>query len=135
MVLPNLKHPVNITVQVLNTTTTVFDNRHREPIQQSSRTADQTVPGQVAWFGQEQEVDVGGRKVDATGYVLFRYVDLQAKSITLKFNDRFSRLGNTDALLYIVGLTPIGHYSDQGGATMVKAFFNDKQPTKGGFNL
>ena len=69
---------------------------------------------------------------DASGYVLFRYVDLEAKSVVLKQNDRFLKLGKLDADVYVTALRPNGHYTDQGGATMVKAFFKDRQPSRQG---
>lgn len=134
MPIPNLIHPVPITIQQLDKASTVQDHNHREPVQQSVRNADVIAPGQVMWFGLEMEVDLGGRKVQARGYVLFRYIDLNALSISLKYNDRITKMGIEDVGMYIVGLTPVGHYPDQSGATMVKAFVNDRQPAKGGFD-
>jgi hypothetical protein len=134
MPIPNLKHPVPINIESVDQGETIYDDNHREPVQQSVVTQINSVPGQIKWFKEEMEIDTGGRKVLATGYVLFRYVDLASHSLNLKFNCRFTKLGNESALVFVVGLTPIAHYPDQGGATMVKAFFNDRQPAKGGFN-
>lgn len=135
MPIPNLLHPVPIDVVSIDSANTVQDDNHRESVQQSVTTSTLGVPGQVKWFSEEMEVDAGGRKVKATGYVLFRYLDLTARGVTLKFNNRFTKIGNTICLVFVVGFTPAGHYPDQGGATMVKAFFNDRQPATGGFDL
>lgn len=134
MVLPRLNHPIPITISVVDETETTFDEDYREPVQQSER-SEFVVQGQIKNFGQEMELDVGGRKVMATGYVLFRYIDLNTVGIVLKYNALITKLGNLDTHVYVIGLTPIGHYSDQGGPTMVRAYYNDRQPATGGFDL
>ncbi len=135
MVIPNLQHPVPIDVVSLDLANTIQDDDHRETVQQTATTTTLGVPGQVKWYAEEMEIDAGGRKVKATGYILFRYLDLTARSVTLKFNSRFTKIGNITCLVYVVNLAPLGHYPDQGGATMVKAFFHDRQPAAGGFDL
>ncbi len=135
MPVPRLLHPVPIDVLSIDDANTIQDDNHREPVQQSVTTPTLGVPGQVERYGEEMEIDLGGRKVKSTGYVLFRYLDLTARSLTLKFNSRFTKLGNETVLVFVVGFKPVAHYPDQGGATMVKAFFNDRQPAAGGFAL
>jgi hypothetical protein len=135
MVLPNLIHPVNVIIQTLDTANTVYDENHREPIPQTSRNSSQTVLGQPKYFGREKEVDIGGKIIKATGYVLFRYSDLEYQSITLKTDDKITKIGKLDCVYYINGLTPAGHYTDQLGATMVKAFFNDKHPAQNNYAI
>lgn len=134
MVLPRLLHPVNITLQTMDISNTIYDENHREPIPQTVRNGDEIVLGQASIYGREMEVDIGGKIIKATGYVLFRYIDLASKSITLKTDDRITKIGNLTCVYYIVGLTPIGHYPEF-GATMVKAFFNDRHPSKNNYSI
>jgi hypothetical protein len=83
----------------------------------------------------------GNDRRQSHGYVLFRLVDVRAAAnragfgqYRLKQNDRFLKFGvgpnavETD--LYIVDLRYSGHYPDQGGASLVKAFFEDRNPSK-----
>lgn len=131
MLLPNLLHPVPIIIQQLDTANTEYDSRHREPIQQSARKTNQIVNGQVNFIKQkEMFITNGGIELKADGYILFRYYDLDSKSITLQINDRISKIGNINTDYYIIKLTPRGHYPEFGGATLVKAYFNDQQPRR-----
>lgn len=132
---PNLLHPIDISIQVLNRSATVMDPDLREPVQNEARAATVVCPGQVAW-GTDQKLDARaeGPKEGSDGYVLFRMSDLAARSITIKRDDRFTKLGTVDVDVYVVRLQYQGHYSWSNGPTMVKAFFKDLQPgrqTKG----
>ena len=131
MPLPRLLHPVPIQIQQISTATTEYDHDAREPIQFAQRQTVKTVQGQVQWGAAMSEQHTRGGAVEsADGYVLLRYVDLQAQGITLQREDRFVKLGNETTDLYINRLVPVGHYPDAGGATMVKAFFDDRGPTR-----
>ena len=130
---PNLLHPVPIIIQQLNKASTIQDDDFREPVQQALHNANKTAPGQVKWISEKDlEVSEAGTMEGADGYVLFRYVDLAARGITLQQNDRIIKMGTLDTDVYIVKLRPEGHYPDIGGPTLVKAFFKDRQPTKQG---
>jgi len=133
MTQPNLIHPVPITIQQLVKDETLYDEDYREPVQQSVRTQSIEVPGQVR-YGSSQELGVttSGPKEGEAGYVLFRYRDLAAASVTLQQNDRFTKIGNEIVDVYVTRTQPIGHYPSAGGATLVKAFFTDRQPSRQG---
>ncbi len=133
VVLPNLIHPVPISLQVITRSATIYDEDMREPVQQSARGATVIVSGQVKWgldqsFGSQRV----GPAADSDGYVLFRLVDLAAATppVTLQRDDRFIRLGTIDVDVYITGLRYEGHYPDQGGPSLVKAFFKDRLPAR-----
>ena len=64
------------------------------------------------------------------GYVLFRRIDLDTAGITLQRQDRFSKLGHVETDVYIVRLEHTAHYPDQGGPTLVKAYFEDRGPSR-----
>lgn len=131
MAIPNLIHPVPIVIRQIDESETIYDDDMREPVQQTVRGASVTVNGQVKW-GMEKSFTSTARGAEegSDGYVLFRYVDLAAAGITLKREDRFLKLGNVDVDVYVKALRPEGHYSDQGGPTLVKAFFADRQPSR-----
>ncbi len=129
MPIPNLIHPVPIIIQSLDASNTFQDDDYAEPVQQAVHEAAVTVVGQVDWETEKAaQVGRGGIREDSIGYVLFRYVDLAIVGLTLKINDRILKVGLIETDLYINRLLPLGHYPDMGGATMVKAFFIDRQP-------
>jgi hypothetical protein len=130
--IPNLLHPVNITIERLNRGGTAFDEDVGEPIQSAARHTSATCPGQVKWLSaKDLAMPRGGPVEHADGYVLFRYVDLRERGITeLAINDRFTALGSTTREVYITKLEPQGHYPDQEGPTLVKAWFRDRSPAK-----
>jgi hypothetical protein len=127
MPIPNLLHPVKITLQRRNVTDTLYDEDMREPIGQTSYYAEETLMGQVSWENKDNVyVDEKGTQLKAIGYVLFRYVDLESKGITLKYQDRIKKIGRHEEELYIINTKPIGHYPDQDGATLIRAYFTDR---------
>jgi len=131
MPIPNLIHPVPVEIRQIDESETIYDDDMREPVQQSVRASTVTVPGQVKWgMDQNLQTRLRGAEEGSDGYVLFRYVDLAAQGITLAREDRFVKLGNVDVDVYVKALRPEGHYSDQGGPTLVKAFFADRQPSR-----
>lgn len=129
--IPRLLHPVPVTIEQIDRGETLYDEDAREPIQQAARKVSKTIPGQVKWFSQfDDKPTRAGTIENASGYVLFRQVDLTAYAVELATEDRFSRIGTRDTDVYVVSLRPVGHYPDQGGHTMIKAFFKDRQPSK-----
>lgn len=131
MPIPRLLHPVPVTIEQISKATTLYDEDAREPIQFAARPVSKTLDGQAKWQSQFAEGNTrGGTTEGAAGYVLFRQIDLDAKSIVLQIEDRISRIGTLDTDVYISRLRPVGHYPDQGGHTMIKAFFDDRQPSK-----
>lgn len=128
MVLPRLLHPVPITIQQIDRSTTIYDDDFREEVQRVERSSDVQVPGQVSWeIDKRFRSALGGAIEDSEGYVLFRFRDLTAASVTLKREDRLTSLGNYACDVYVTALQPIGHYPDQGGPAMIRAFFKSQQ--------
>jgi hypothetical protein len=118
---------VKITLQRRNVTDTLYDEDMREPIGQTSYYAEETLMGQVSWENKDNVyVDEKGTQLKAIGYILFRYVDLESKGITLKYQDRIKKIGRHEEELYIINTKPIGHYPDQDGASMIRAYFVDR---------
>lgn len=131
MPIPRLIHPVPVTIEQISKAQTLYDEDAREPIQFAARPVSKTLDGQVKWQSQFSEKSTRAGTVEsASGYVLFRQVDLAAKSLVLQLEDRISRIGTRDTDVYITSLRPVAHYPDQGGHTLLKVFFNDRQPSK-----
>jgi len=130
--IPNLLHPVPVTIEPIDRASTSFDEDAGEPIQAATRAAAVTVPGQVRWTSRnELRMQLGGPVENADGYVTFRFVDLRAAGVTdLKINDRITRTGSTVVEVYITKLEPFAHHPDQGGPTLLKAWFKDRSPAK-----
>lgn len=131
MVLPNLLHPVPCDVEPLNRVATIQDDDYREPVQNSERGPLTTVPGQIKWGHDEKLMPTKpGAEQKSDGYVLFRLRDLSAQGLTIKQNDRIVRMGTISTDVYVVMLRYEGHYPDQGGPSLVKAFFKDRTPER-----
>lgn len=131
MPIPNLIHPVTIEIQQKDSADTEFDEDAREPVQFITRDQTVTCPGQVNWgASMDASHSRGGAGEDADGYVLFRYVDLNERSITLQREDRIISIGGVAANVYIKKLRPTGHYPDVDGPTLLRAYFEDRQPSR-----
>lgn len=133
--LPRLLHPIAVEIEPLNRAESIVDPDFQEPVQQASRGPRVTAPAQVQWgLDEELRATLQGAEQGSDGYLLFRTIDLRALSVTLHQGDRFVSIGvganKIDADLYVTALRYNGHYQDQGGATLVKAFFKDRFPSK-----
>jgi hypothetical protein len=128
---PRLLHPVPITLQQIVRGETVYDPDLREPIQNTTRTANAILRGQVKW-GLDKALNVlpEGVKEGSDGYVLFRASDLVKASITINREDRFIKMGKVEVDVYVTALQPLGHYPDIGGHGLIRAYFKDKQPSR-----
>jgi len=131
-----LLHPVLIEVEKIKRTVAPMDPDYAEPVQQAARGPRISVPGQVQWGMDERlRATLIGAEQESEGYVLFRRVDLRAVGLNeIAQNDRFVAFGTgpnrVEVDLYVIGLRYNIHYQDMGGATMVKAFFKDRFPSK-----
>jgi hypothetical protein len=134
--LPNLLHPVAVEIEQIQRTVAPMDEDYQEPIQQASRGPRLSAPGQVKWGVDERlRTTLTGAETESEGYILFRRVDLRARGIAeLQQNDRIVSIGSGPNArpvdLYITALRFEGHYPDQGGPALVKAFFKDRSPSK-----
>lgn len=135
MPIPNLLHPTRIGIRQTVPSATAYDEDAREAIQEVAQADVIIAPGQVNFreAGQGhpiQEFTRGGVDETGMGYILFRYIDLNALSIDLKPNDRIVSMGHLTCDLYIFKLVPTGHYPDTNGASMVKAYVRDRAPSR-----
>ena len=132
--LPRLLHPTKIYIKQKNTSNTLYDDNAREPLGRITRDTTITPNGQVMWKSQKVFVQSSGIIENTDGYILFRVYDLNKDSITLNQGDLIVKMGTGRAeitlspQLYICGFDHRGHYPDQGGRTLLKAWFKEKAP-------
>lgn len=131
MPIPNLIHPIDVKIEQINKGSTFYDDDAREEVQIVGRVPTVTVKAQVKWdFEISLKATKGGAQEDASGYVLFRLLDLDALGIEIKRGDRFVEFGNRPANVYVVRVQPTATYDDVNGPTLLKAFFSDREPSQ-----
>lgn len=135
MVLPKLIHPLPTDVQAVDTAATIQDDGYNEPVQTVAYADAYTVPGQWKWMSDRElrMQDIGAVEY-STGYVLMRTSDLRALGKEIKRGDRIVGYGTGAARValdvYVTKVRYEGHYPDQHGPALVKAFFNDRSPER-----
>lgn len=133
--LPRLIHPIPVRLRKPDRAVTLQDHNLREPIGQAYRMPEVRLLAQVWWGTDSREAaaEVGSTS-SSDGYLLFRTHDLRERRFELGLGDRVSQIGDGAAAqatdLYVCGMTWMGHYPDQRGATLVKAWFEDRSPGK-----
>jgi len=133
--LPNLIHPLPTDVQPVDRAATIQDDGYNEPVQTVVYREAYTAPGQWKWASdKELRMQEIGALEYSTGYVLFRMRDLRALGQTIGVGDRIIGYGAGAARVpldvYVVKLRYEGHYPDQYGPSLVKAFFSDRAPER-----
>lgn len=131
MVLPNLIHPVNVTIKRHDSSAQVFQGT--EPMHGARSSASFTIQAQVKWLREdEQNMMEGGIRPRSDGYILIRRKDLQDAGVDIGEGDQISAIGwQTGLMLFVVRTEPIASYPDQDGPTLVKYHFQDRKPTAG----
>jgi hypothetical protein len=149
-VIPNLIHPIPVTIQRRSDAVTTFDARAREPIRQLWKA------GQGPGTGTELELEAqvnwnqghvanptappGGVEEESEGYLLFRLVDLidrgvavEAADGTVAFGlargDKIVRIGRRRVNLYAVFFRDVAGYTDQVGCTLLELDFSSRAPS------
>jgi hypothetical protein len=135
MSLPRLIHPVNTIIRQQNKAATPYDRDTREPIQRVAKSEDVQCPGQpkqdVANGGEDAVIyNEDGTTETALGYVLYRTFDLNARGITLKQGDEIVQSGHLTVSWHIGRLQWLGHYPDQNGPSLVRAWYTDRKPSR-----
>ena len=132
MPIPNLIHPVAVVIEPIQRSQTIVDDDYGEEFESTDYGVPVTIKGQIKW-GKDDKLrptDLGAES-GSDGYVLFRKVDLATLSLSdPKQGDRISKLGTVNVDVYVVEVRHEGHYSDQSGPTLVKAYFKDRNPAK-----
>lgn len=135
MVLPRLIHPIPTQIQSVLPQNTIQDDGYNEPVQSVSYGDTYTINGQWKWYSEKELRQMrSGTEEGSDGYVLLRIRDLKTLGKTLSRGDRIvgygSGIGRVELDVYVVKIRYEGHYQDQGGPALVKAFFLDRQPDR-----
>lgn len=116
---PSLVHAVDVVLQRLDKTTTIYDPIYREPISESGPTykAAETVLAQIKWRSREDIVPTPGGNDDVTdGYILMLDEDVQALvDGPFKVSDKILSIDGRDYSndpLFIVEPMRAGHYRE-----------------------
>ena len=148
---PKLIHPVNVVIEQLDRTNTVFDTSAREPVRQvtrkgsMARTGNQTtIKAQVSFYfagGRLNYAMYGRRGVDekTDGYIAILFTELIKKGLATKDadgvvthsllrGDRVVRFGNRAVDLYITSFEDFAFYPGM-NQTILQASFQDRHPT------
>lgn len=130
--IPRLLHITPIYIRQKNTENTLYDNNAREPVGRVATGSLVQLDGQVMWKNQRIYIGSTGVIENTSGYILFRRKDLEKAGVILQQGDNIVQMGKSGALidvnLYINGFDYRGHYADQNGWTLLKAWFKEKQP-------
>ena len=129
MPLPNLLHPIDVTIERADKATTPYDPDIREPLR-TARRISVTVKAQVKYFQVgTPEWEKMGFSEEVKGYLLVRKTDVAAIPYTPSRGDRITAIGGRATALYLLQWNDTGHYPDQGGYTLMRLFFTDRRPS------
>lgn len=135
--IPNLRHPIPVTIKIRRQDLTVMDEDAGEPVGRAVRDSNVTLDGQISWKSDVTDIEIGGKIYKVDGYVLFRIVDLAAESITptqigegTKIVRMGTGTGQHDDAFYVYRTDRRGHYPDQGGATLLKVWYGRRRPVR-----
>lgn len=154
MTIPNLLHPVPVTIARRIQGATIEDPVGRAPYLKVWREGQfpgadpgTVVQAQVNWndgsMARPRRFNPSGVEEESTGYILLRYVDLVAAGLateesngtitnTIKRGDHITRIGRTAVNLHVLWFRDVAFYPDQGGATLLEIDFADRSPDSGG---
>lgn len=134
---PRLLHPVPIFLrQIDRRRTAIMDDNLHEPVGQVRRELKPVkLSAQMKIFDTDRaRAASGGATEDSTGYALFRTSDLNIAKIEIERGDRIVQIGDgkngREVDYYIVKVLWLGHYQFAQGPTLVKAFFEDRKPSR-----
>lgn len=135
---PRLIHPVPVWLRQLDREgTAITDDNLREPVGQARR---ELKPVKLRAQVKDGRTDAAtaaaiGAVEHSDGYLLFLTADLRAAGVTLQRGDRIVQIGEEpnareDLDYYLLRFQYLGHYPHAGGATLVKAFYEDRAPSR-----
>jgi len=107
-----------------------MDDDLHEPVGDAGRAALVVVQAQIA-DGRSEFVEsaAGGVVLDTNGYLVVRKFDIDRLGYVPKRGDRIVKLGTATVNLYLAGFNRRGHWSAEGGHTLVKLHYMDREPT------
>lgn len=133
--------PSPVIIEQRDVSSTVVNNRAREPIKQVRRKTAITIDAQISW-GRSARVGFGGGgqagvSIEASGYIVLRMRDLSERGVTLSRGDRVTHMGLDEdgeplpaegGGVYLTNKLYFGHIS--GSPAFVAWDFVDYEPAK-----
>lgn len=130
--IPNLIHPIAVTVELIDFDQTVLNDRFGETVGGAARPTQYVLPGQV--FDQDtiNNPITSGLMETVEGYVAFRVIDMQRRLPRLiQRLDRIVKFGSAELEeevdFYFHRIRRKGHYSN--GSTMRMWWYRSRAPT------
>lgn len=131
MPVPNLLNPVNVVIEPGAPAVTRFDEDAREPVRTLKKGPPISLFAQVEWAITSPRAFAAGPVQGATGYLVVRKVDIDAIPYSPRRGDKVTVIGNQTTDLYLSHVAPTGHYTDAGGTTLFRLYFEDRRPASG----
>jgi len=131
--IPNLIHPIPVTLELLDHSQSVFNDTFREPVGGGARPIRYVLPGQVFDQDEIHNAISSGLTPVVEGYVIFRVVDqLKFLPRRLQRNDRIIQFGkgaNVEPVnFFLYRLRRRGHYAN--GATLNMWWYSSQSPVR-----
>ena len=137
--IPELIEPVDVTIKLIDKAATPMSggvSGKREHMNYVNREKQVILPAQIvhADLGMKVKFSQLGADEQAKGYLVLRYIDIEAAGVELKRGHKIIKIGISGKkeldveyyLLHSVG-DPAAHFSSV-GFTLVRAFFGDRKP-------
>jgi hypothetical protein len=135
---PRLLHPIPVEIRKADKKfTAAYDENLREPVGQVRRKQKPIklrAQLKIKDTDSPSAAEGGVNEMTTGGYLLFLTADLKKAQVEIERGDRIVKLGEGDngreVDYYITKLYWRGHYPEHGGPTMLKAFFQDRSPSR-----
>ena len=130
---PPLIEPIDVTIEQIDKTNTRYSggvSGRREKKNHTVYKAPVTIPAQVVFGSQGQETKFStlGPDEQVAGYLVVRFVDLDAKGIKLKRGDKITSLLENDLFLLHSTNKPAAQFSSLGAFALARVPFGDRNP-------
>lgn len=134
---PQLKHPIPVEIRKARKKfTAAYDDNFKEPVGQVYRKQKPIkLVAQIKIKDTDAPVFASGNiSEQSNGYLLFLTEDLKDAGVTLERGDNVVKIGEGDnereVDYFLTKFHWRGHYPAHGGPTLLKAFFQDRQPSR-----
>ena len=132
-----MQHPITVFLRKADKEqTAVMDDDLHEPVGQVRRKLKPIkLVAQIAdGKAKDPVASSGGVVEESDGYLLFRTKDLRTAKTTVERGDRIVQIGekpnDREVDYYITKLKYMGHYPGKKGASLVRAYFEDREPSR-----
>lgn len=132
-----LIHPITVFLRKADKEqTAVMDDELHEPVGQVRRRLKPIKLTAQINDGKSNDATAssGGVVLESDGYLLFRTEDLRTARTSVEIGDRVVQVGEKpndhEVDYYITKLKYMGHYPGKKGASLVRAYYEDREPSR-----